>query len=149
MEQTLSPRSIETTAKDPSCTSHFHARFTDALGERVRRFTAHLKREFAAQIVSDPGRFKKQVLRLIRHGLPPRPGRPNDPHLDAACRMIEDGKTVKQVLRIQIPDFDRLDTYGRYLAEKGFRAAIARRRKHTTSSGSPRTTLVGQFPSAP
>jgi hypothetical protein len=41
--------------------------------------------------------------------------------------MIDEGKTVKQVLRIQVPDFDRLDTYGVYLAEKGLRAALARR----------------------
>ena len=44
------------------------------------------------------------------------------------------------MLRLQIPGFERLDTYGRYLAEKGLRAAIARRRKRTTSNGPPRNT---------
>ena len=44
-------------------------------------------------------------------------------------RMIEQGKTVKEILRLQTRGFDKLDAYGRYLAEKGLRMAIARRRR--------------------
>ena len=95
--------------------------------QTISQFASRLRSRFHDQIARDAREFKKLVLRLIRRGLPPRPGRPNDPRLDAACRMIRQGKTVKQVLWLQIPDFDRLDTYGRYLAEKGLRAAIARR----------------------
>jgi len=51
--------------------------------------------------------------------------------------MVQHGRTVKDVLRAQLPGFDTLDTYGRYLAEKGLRAAIARRRKYTASSAPP------------
>jgi len=37
--------------------------------------------------------------------------------------------TIKNVLRMQIAVYDRLDTYGRYLAEKALRAALARQRR--------------------
>ncbi len=46
--------------------------------------------------------------------------------------MIEQGRTIKEVLRSQITHFEKLDAYGRYLAEKGLRGAIARRRKRST-----------------
>jgi predicted oxidoreductase len=43
--------------------------------------------------------------------------------------MREQGKSVQEILRLQTRGFDKLDTYGRYLAEKGLRSAITRRRK--------------------
>ena len=138
MEQKLSAQNLETTAKYSRSPSQFDAQRMENLQDWVKKFAAQLTLRFAQEIALDAHCFKKQVLKLVRRGLPPRPGRPNDPHLDAACRMIHDGKTVKQVLRVQIRDFDRLDTYGRYLAEKGLRAAIARRRKRPTSRGTPR-----------
>jgi predicted oxidoreductase len=49
--------------------------------------------------------------------------------------MIQQGKAVKQVLRIQISGFDNLDPYGRYLAEKGLRAALARRTRVSSELG--------------
>ncbi len=138
MEQKLSAHNLETTAKHSRSPSRFDAQRMENLQDWVKKFAAQLTQKFAQEIALDGRRFKKQVLKLVRRGLPPGPGRPNDPHLDAACRMIHQGKTVKQVLRVQIPDFDRLDSYGRYLAEKGLRAAIARRRKHRTSRDTPR-----------
>src|SRR5437870_12904035 len=36
-------------------------------------------------------------------------------------------KSIKEVLDSQIPHFESLDTYSRYLAEKGLRAALSRR----------------------
>ena len=100
------------------------------LQQVVQDFGTQLKRHFAKDIAGDPAGFKKQVLRLIRQVLPPRRGRPNDPQIDAAVRMVEQqGMTVKDVLRSQIPYYDKMDTYGRYLAEKGLRQAIARRRR--------------------
>jgi len=44
-------------------------------------FTARLRQEFAHEIAHDPKAFKASVLRLIRRGLPPRRGRPNDPRI--------------------------------------------------------------------
>lgn len=96
--------------------------------QTISQFVLSLRSRFQDQIDRDPRAFKKQVIRLIRQELPPRRGRPNDPRIDAAVRMVQQGRPVKDVLRSQIPGFDRLDTYGRYLAEKGLRAAIARRR---------------------
>ena len=99
-----------------------------ALEQTLRKFAARLRRDFAGEIARDPAGFKKHVLKLIRRELPPKRGRPNDPRLDAAARMVQKGKSVRDVLRLQIPGFDRLDTYGRYLAEKGLRAGVARRK---------------------
>src|SRR5438034_9741259 len=99
----------------------------------LRKFAARLRSDFADDIAHDPAGFKKQVIRLVRHELPPRPGRPNDPRIDAALAMVRQGKSIKQVLRRQIPGFDKMDAYGRYLAEKGLRAAIARRRNQRST----------------
>lgn len=95
----------------------------------VRAFALRLKRDFAREIAGDPRTFKKSVVQLVRRELPPKRGRPNDPRLDAAVRMLHQGKSPKDVLRFQIANFDKLDTHGRYLAEKALRAALARRRK--------------------
>lgn len=99
------------------------------LESSVRQFALRLKDDFANEIACDARGFKKKVLHWLRQELPPRRGRPNDPRLDAAARMIAQGKTTREVLAAQVPGFGRLDTYGRYLAEKGLRAAIGRRRK--------------------
>jgi hypothetical protein len=104
-----------------------------SLEAATRDFAARLKRNFSQEIARNPRDFKKQVLRLVRRTLPPRRGRPNNPHIDTAIRMIEQGKTTKEILRSQITDFEKLDTYGRYLAEKGLRGAIARRRRRNTN----------------
>jgi predicted oxidoreductase len=45
------------------------------------------------------------------------------------CECSNKEGAVKEILRLQTRGFDKLDTYGRYLAEKGLRTAIARRRK--------------------
>lgn len=106
----------------------------------VRRIAARLKRDYADEIARDAARFKNHVLKLIRRELPPRPGRPNDPRIDQALSMVSQGKSIKQVLRCQVPGFDHMDTYSRYLAEKGLRTAIARRRRR----GPRRGEAVGQ-----
>ena len=98
-------------------------------------FASFLKTHFAQEIARDARAFKKLVLRLIRRELPPRCGRPNDPRIDSAVRMVEkQGKSVKEVLRSQIPNFDCMDAYARYLAEKGLRTAVARRKKRFSKS---------------
>jgi len=97
------------------------------LEQAVRKFATQLRSDFGNEITRDPASFKKHVLRLLRRQLPPRPGRPNDPRIDAALIMVSQGKSLKQVLRSQVTGFDQMDTYSRYLAEKGLRTAIARR----------------------
>ena len=101
----------------------------DDVEKAICAFVLELRSRFREQSEQEPAEFKKQVVRLVRRYLPPRPGRPNDPRIDSAFRMIERGISVKEILRSQIRDFERLDGYGRYLAEKGLRAALARRKR--------------------
>jgi hypothetical protein len=96
----------------------------------TRAFADRLLRQFADEIGRDPRAFKKRILRLIRRQLPPRRGRPRDPKTEAALELLRQGKTVRQILRLQVRGFDQLDTYGRYLAEKALRHAIARKRRN-------------------
>ena len=95
----------------------------------AREFAAQVRMECQEELVRDPKALRTAVLELVRRELPLRRGRPNDPRIDAAVRMLEQGKSVKEILRLQTRGFDKLDTYGRYLVEKGLRAAISRRRK--------------------
>jgi len=105
-------------------------------------FAAQIHRDFTQEITQDPKALRASVLRLVRRALPLRRGRPNDPRIDAAMRMLEQGKSIREILRLQTRGFEKLDTYGRYLAEKGLRTAIARRRKRTPKT-SGRASLAG------
>jgi len=68
----------------------------------AREFASFLKMNFTQEIARDPSAFKKSVVRMVRQQLPPRRGRPNDPQIDAALRMIDRGEHVKDVLRVQV-----------------------------------------------
>jgi hypothetical protein len=95
----------------------------------TQAFADRLRQDFAHDINRDPRDFKKQVLRLIRRRLPPQRGRPVNPKTQAALALLDQGKTVREILRLQIATFDQLDTYGRMLAEKGLRQAMSRQRR--------------------
>ena len=97
----------------------------------TREFGRRVRRECHQELVRDPKALRVAILQMVRREFPLRRGRPNDPRIDAAMRMFEQGKTVKEILRLQTRGFDKLDAYGHYLAEKGLRTAIARRRKHS------------------
>jgi hypothetical protein len=103
------------------------SRRLDSVQIAVRKFVTGIQRDFAEQIAADPRDFKQQILRLVRRELPPKRGRPASPQIDAAIQLLRAGKSVRDVLRLQIPGFDELDAYGRYLAEKGLRQGLARR----------------------
>ena len=98
----------------------------------TRAFGAQLRRDCREELNRNPKAIRTAILRLVRHELPLRRGRPNDPKLDEAMLLLNEGKSVKEILRLQTTGFDGLDPYGRYLAEKGLRAAISRRRKQGT-----------------
>lgn len=54
--------------------------------------------------------------------------------------MVAQGSSVKkEVLRPQIPEFEKLDIYGRCLAEKSLRAALAKKNSLLWTMGSPRS----------
>jgi hypothetical protein len=52
--------------------------------------------------------------------------------------MRKQGKSVHEVLRKLIPNFDELDFYSRYLAEKGLRQALSRRDRWETARNKKR-----------
>jgi hypothetical protein len=112
------------------------------LTRRARDFTDSLQRDYAHQIAKDPRAFKRSVVRLIRLGLPPGRGRPASPRIETAIEMLQQGKTVREVLQEQIEGFEQVDAYGRYLMEKALRQAMARRLqrkpKHSSSAQSER-----------
>jgi hypothetical protein len=62
-----------------------------------------------ALIRSSPRNFRADLLGLIRAQFPLRRGRPPDPQLDEAYRLITQGKSVPQVARQQFPDWSRKD----------------------------------------
>jgi len=103
----------------------------------ARDFARKLRHKFSQEISSNPRDFKKQVLRAIRRELPPGRGRPASPQIEAAIAMLKQGKTVRQVLQIQIEGFEQVDTYGRYLMEKALRQAMARRQQRRPKQHSP------------
>ena len=109
-------------------TGHSPTKSLNTLESVTHQFARRLRQQFAREIALNPRDFKEQVIRLIRRELPPRRGRPTSPQIEAALAMLRQGKSVRQVLRMQVPGFDQLDTYGRYLMEKALRQAIARRR---------------------
>ena len=123
------------TAKDPSlCSFPPEELPAKRLHVLVRDFVALVRRDCGEELERDPKALRAAVLRLVRRALPLRRGRPNDPRIDAAVRMLEQGKSIKEILRLQTRNFDKVDTYGRYLAEKGLRTAVTRRRKRTRSA---------------
>ena len=118
---------------------------TRPLPERLEalsgQFAEQIKRQFAEELARDPKAIKTSVLRLLRRALPLRRGRPNDPRIDAAVQMLEQGKSIKEILLLQTRNFERVDTYGRYLAEKGLRTAVTRRRKRTCNAPSAHNAI--------
>jgi len=103
----------------------------------ARDFARKLRHKFSQEISSNPRDFKKQVIRAIRRELPPGRGRPASPRIEAAIAMLQQGKTVREVLQAQIEGFEQVDAYGRYLMEKALRQATARRRRHRTKQHPP------------
>ena len=94
----------------------------------ARAFAAQLRREFKQEYERDPRALRTALLKAMRFEFPLRRGRPNDPRIDEAIRMLGEGKSIREILCLQTSGFEKLDTYGRYLAEKGLRTAISRRR---------------------
>jgi len=107
------------------------ARQKQRLVRRVAAFADSLKRDhaFARVIASDLVGFRAGLLLALKAAFPLRRGRPADPLLDAACEKVKHGKSVPEVLRSQISAWNKLDPYTRYLAAKGLRQAVARRKR--------------------
>ena len=57
-----------------------------SLEDAARDFSDRLPRYFSQEIARNPRDFKKQVLRLMRQGLPPRRRRPGSPQNRSCAR---------------------------------------------------------------
>jgi len=128
------PRPVEEPAKQNAPSYAPAAPARRSLEALVRDFVALVRCECGEDLERDTKTLRAAVLRLVRRELPLRRGRPNDPRIDAAVRMREQGKSIKEILELQTRNFDKVDTYGRYLAEKGLRTAVTRRHKRTRSA---------------
>jgi hypothetical protein len=121
----LATAGVEFVAKEMG-TEQSPANWQEILAIETRKFADRLKKVFSAEISQNAVNFKKSVVRLIRP-LPPRPGRRNDPRIDAAILLLKQGKTLRDVLRIQIPGFEQMDPYTQILADRGLRKSLAAR----------------------
>lgn len=118
-------------------TSHLH----QVLTIETRRFAGRLKKLFSVEIAENAVSFKKLVVGLLRRALPPRPGRRNDPRIDAAIQLLKEGKTVREVLRVQIAGFENMDSYARVLADRGLRKSLAARGIRFRERSTPPTKI--------
>lgn len=99
-----------------------------SLTQTIRSFVACLKRDHADQIASDPGAFKKQVVRLIRRELPPGPGRPLSEAVTRATEMRGQAHPWSAIYRQCIPGLGELGPGDRSLAMSRLRTAVRGRR---------------------
>jgi hypothetical protein len=100
-------------------------------------FAGFLRREFAREIGRRSCRFQKASRETDSSRATAQAGSserspPRFRRLHGEARKVGKGCTP-----IPDPNFDELDTYSRYLAEKGLHAAIARRRRMIARLGNP------------
>lgn len=100
------------------------------LANHAATFSDTLRKDPALQafIRSNPRNFRADLLALIRAQFPLRRGRPPDPQLDEAYRMVTEGKSMPQVARKQFPGWEERDPYEQYVILKGLRQAVGRRK---------------------
>jgi hypothetical protein len=84
--------------------------------------------------LNTPG-FRAELIARIRAEFRLPVGRPRYPRLDDAHRMHESGMGVRDILRVQFPNFDQRDEWEKMLLERGLNRAFSRRkaRKHKRS----------------
>lgn len=96
----------------------------------VRRFAASLRVQFRREIERDPARFKRSVIRALRHELPPQPGRPCSHVVTRAFRLRARKTPWPKIYRACLP----IDSDQR--ARFNLRVAVRMRRlRFTTRHG--------------
>lgn len=96
-------------------------------------------RLLSEQIKFNLSNFRQELVNLTIAAFPLKTGRRADPRVDDACEKVRQGKTVTQVLKEQIPNWDDLDPYSQMLARKGLNEAVNRRkRRNSKKSKNPR-----------
>jgi hypothetical protein len=125
---------------DDQKTNGFGARLE--LENDTRRFTSRLKHKYSAEIDCDAKGFKKCVVHLVRRGLPPLAGRPNEAAITLADELRKRGLEWKAIYTQCIPNHANLPPAERRIAENNLRAArrsrksAARRRRKSARTGS-------------
>jgi hypothetical protein len=94
----------------------------------AKRFTARLKRRYAAEIATDTKGFKKCVVSLIKRGLPPFAGRPNEASITRADELLTQGLPWKLIYPQCIPCHATLLPAERRNAENNLRSSRRARR---------------------
>ncbi len=86
------------------------------------RFVTRLRRdrELAEAARGDPATFRAALVKVVRSLFP--------------VQLVSEGRSIGDVLREQVKDWDRQDSYARYLASKGLRQAVKRRRREHRST---------------
>ena len=103
-------------------------RAAKGLTRRIRDFTDLLRRDYAREIARDVPGFKRNVVRMVRLGLPPGPGRPADGMVTLAVRLRARGVPWMRVYWECIPGFAELGDGIRQLAMTRLRTAVRSRR---------------------
>jgi hypothetical protein len=98
--------------------------------------------DLAPVIAADLKSFRTALERAVRAQFPLKRGRPCDPLLDEACRMVAQGRPIPEVLRAQIRDWDRLDPYTRMLASKWLHHAYRRRYGKHQRRAAPKSRTI-------
>jgi hypothetical protein len=99
----------------------------NGLSRQIRDFTNSLRHDYARAIASDARGFKHRVLRQVRLGLPPGPGRPSKEMITRAVELRAQDRPWLEVYRECIPSFPGLGEGLRQLAMTRLRSAVRSR----------------------
>jgi hypothetical protein len=94
----------------------------------AKRFTARLKRQYATEIATDAKGFKKCVVTLVKRGLPPGAGRPNEAAITLADQLRKQGLPWKDIYPHCITCHASLEPAERRIAENNLRSSRRSRR---------------------
>ena len=98
------------------------------LDSTTRKFAEGLRQKFAAEIARNPRAFKRSVIRILKHELPPKPGRPSDEGVTRATQMRAKGRTWPEIYPACIADYTSLDNAWRQFEQLRLRSAVRARR---------------------
>jgi hypothetical protein len=109
--------------------THLPPRAHRRLKASVKAFVSGLRRDPELKLViqRDLGGFRADLQQQIKALFRLRRGARPHPRLDEAYRLMKRGRSAPDVLRLQIPNWDALDTYSKYLMCKALRQAFGRR----------------------
>jgi hypothetical protein len=112
-------------------TAHLPLGAYQKLSTLTKGFAALLRRDRQLRpfIKRDLGGFRDDLQRQIRAVFPIPRGAKRKAHLDEAYRLMKRGMSSTEILRLQVPNWDELDTYTRYLMNKAVCQAYSRRNR--------------------